>query len=499
MSDGLKKKIAVGGIEHETAGFLPGETSLEDFLKSKISAHELKTISGESNTVIDGYISGIKHRGWDLAPLVWFKAQSGAPASKITFNLLLQELLENLKSQLPVDGILLSLHGSFAADGIDDADGRVLQEVREVVGESCPILAVHDLHCNVSQVSIDAADVILVMRTYPHIDMHARAEEAVSILDKIFDGAIKPTMVFRSLPILWSAPKMIDSEPPMRDAIRELEKIEQQTEVVSCSLGVGYQWIDSPVVGASAIVVTNDDPESAHQNANQLSEWIWEKRSQWTNPSLKPHEALKMGEEKGKYPIILADQADNTGGGAPGDSTEILRLFIQKGLKDAAVLYLVDPEAASAAHEIGEGGKLVQPVGGKSHPMCGPPINIDAEIVSLSDGRFVYEGPMWKGVEENLGLSALLKHQGVSIIIISKKQQPVDLAFSKILGLDCSKMNYLSLKSTGHFRSGFESIAGSIFNVDASGLFTQDFHSIPYECLGRPMYPLKTSPELFGI
>ena len=106
---------------------------------------------------------------------------------------------------------------------------------------------------------------------------------------------------------------------------------------------------------------------------------------------------------------------------------------------------------------------------------------------------------MWKGVEENLGLSALLKHQGVSIIIISKKQQPVDLAFSKILGLDCSKMNYLSLKSTGHFRSGFESIAGSIFNVDASGLFTQDFHSIPYGRLGRPMYPLKTSPELFEI
>ena len=92
---------------------------------------------------------------------------------------------------------------------------------------------------------------------------------------------------------------MIDSEPPMRDAIRELERIEQQTEVVSCSLGVGYQWIDSPVVGAAAIVVTNDDPESAHQNANQLSEWIWEKRSQWTNPSLKPHEALKMGKETG--------------------------------------------------------------------------------------------------------------------------------------------------------------------------------------------------------
>ncbi len=122
-------------------------------------------------------------------------------------------------------------------------------------------------------------------------------------------------------------------------------------------------------MGASAIVVTNDDTESAHQCANQLSEWIWEKRSQWTNPSLKPHEALKMGEEKGKYPIILADQADNTGGGASGDSTKILRLFIKKGLKDAAILYLVDPEVASAAHEISEGGKLVQPVG-ENHIHC---------------------------------------------------------------------------------------------------------------------------------
>ena len=34
MSDDLKKKIAIGGIEPETSGFLPGETPLEDFLKS---------------------------------------------------------------------------------------------------------------------------------------------------------------------------------------------------------------------------------------------------------------------------------------------------------------------------------------------------------------------------------------------------------------------------------------------------------------------------------
>ena len=78
----------------------------------------------------------------------------------------------------------------------------------------------------------------------------------------------------------------------------------------------------------------------------------------------------------------------------------------------------------------------------------------------------------------------------ISIIIISKKQQPIDLAFSRKLGLDCSKLKFLGVKSTGHFRSGFESIAGSIYNVDASGVFSQDFKTLPYTRLEKDMYPI---------
>ena len=135
MRNSYKKiKIAVGGIEHETAGFLSGCTPLDDFLKLRVGAKALSDLPGLSNTVVDGYISGIKEHGWDLAPLVWYKAQSGAPASEKTFHYLLTDLLENLQSQLPVDGILLSLHGAFAVEGIDDADGYILQAVRKLVG-----------------------------------------------------------------------------------------------------------------------------------------------------------------------------------------------------------------------------------------------------------------------------------------------------------------------------------------------------------------------------
>ena len=483
-------KIAVGGIEHETAGFLAGNTELKTFLESKISKSDLISRDGSFNTVVDGFISGIKDYGWDLIPLSWFKAQSGAPATLSTLNILIQDFIDDLKLNMPVNGVLLSLHGAFAVEDVDDADGYVLEKIRNIVGKKCPILVVHDLHCNISQKSIDAADIISVMRTYPHIDMRERALEMVDLLSNILTEKLKPKLAFRKIPILWSAPKMIDSEYPMKDVINKLKEIDKQKNVVSSSLGVGYQWIDSPDVGASVIVVTNDDEDSANQHAEYISDWIWEKREHFVSEPLRPKKAIEIGISVGKYPIILADQADNTGGGAPGDSTEILRTFLDHKLQDSAILYMVDPQSAEEAHKIGEGGRLRTKLGGKSYNSCGPLVFVDAEILKISDGEFVYDGPMWKGVTANLGPSALISMQGVFIIIISKKQQPIDLAFSRKLGLDCSKLKFLGVKSTGHFRSGFESIAGSIYNVDASGVFSQDFKTLPYTRLEKDMYPI---------
>ena len=187
---------------------------------------------------------------------------------------------------------------------------------------------------------------------------------------------------------------------------------------------------------------------------------------------------------------VLADQADNTGGGAPGDGTEVLRLFVERELEQAAVLYVVDPQAAALAHQAGLGATIDVEVGGRSHQKLGPPVPMRAEVAGLSDGRFVYDGPMWKGLDDEVGPTAWLKQQGVSVVVISLPQQPVDLALCRTLGMNPAEFRYLCVKSTGHFRSGFEPIAGSIHNVDAKGLLGQSFSDLPYQRLGRPMYPV---------
>jgi microcystin degradation protein MlrC len=98
---------------------------------------------------------------------------------------------------------------------------------------------------------------------------------------------------------------------------------------------------------------------------------------------------------------------------------------------------------------------------------------------------------MYAGLTGDLGLSAWLRHQGVNVVVVSARVQPLDQAFARSLGIDCQAMRYLAVKSAVHFRSGFEGIAGSIYNVSARAIHTHDFAQLPYRRRKKPMFPLE--------
>ena len=486
-------RIAIGGIEHESSNYSPVETPLEEFYGHSRSGGpgELLQRSGEVNTIIDGFIRELRRQKVEMVPLVWRHAPSGKQPTRETHEALKESLLALLRQALPVDGVLMSVHGAYSAEGVDDADGDILKSVREVVGPRCPIIGVHDLHCNIGKTMVDNATALIVEDTYPHVDMAERGVEAAHMMVRTVRGEIQPTLAWRSIPLFWAAAKMITAEEPMRLVIDRLHELERQPGVLTASVGVGYQWADVNCAGASTLVVTDNDPAGAQRRADDLARWIWERKETWQREPLSPGRALAQGEALGKYPIVLADQADNPGGGAPSDSTEILRLFLERRLQDAVVLHIVDPETVRTALRAGVGNRVDVEVGGKSHPLVGPPVPMRAEVVALSDGRFVYDGPMFAGLEGDHGDSVLLRQDGVYVAVITLAHQPMDLAFSRELGLDCARMRYICVKSTGHFRSGFKAIAGSIFNVDASSVFTQDFSKLPFKRLGRKIYPMQ--------
>jgi microcystin degradation protein MlrC len=485
-------RIAIGGIQHESSDFSPVETPLSEFLADGrwFDAEMLRRRPGDTNTVIDGFIKGVRKHGVEMVPLFWTHAPSARQPTFETHQSLKARLLEPLRAALPVDGVLLSLHGGYSVQGLDDGDGDILKAVRQLVGPDCPIMAVHDPHCNVGPDMIENANALIIMDTYPHVDMAERAVEATALMVRTIRGEIRPTMAWCSLPMFWSASKMISAEEPIRSAYECVFEIERRPGVLVAGIGLGYQWADNPTAGASTIVVTDGNRQSAQETADELGHWLWERRADWQRQPMAPPAALDEGECIGRYPIILADQADNPGGGAPSDNTEILRLFIERDLQDAAVLYIRDRETVQTAKAAGVGARVDVEVGGKSHPLSAPPVPMQAEVLAVSDGRFIYDGPMWAGREGNHGDSVLLKQDGIYVAVISEMYQPMDLAFPRSLGLDCRTLRYICVKSTGHFRSGFGPIAGSIFNVDALGVFTQDFARLPFERLGRKIYPI---------
>lgn len=491
-------RIAVGGIEHESCTFTSHATSLEDFLGETrfYNSEALGRREGSANTIVDGFLSGLREAGAFIVPLIWSDPPSGGQASRQTFEAVKEMLLRPLRAAVPVDGVLLSLHGAFSAVGVDDADGELLQAVRAIVGPDCPVIAVHDLHSNISETMIRYCTAAIVEDTYPHIDMAERGREAVAMLLRTLRGEICPAIGWRSIPMFWAPTKMITADEPMASVMRRVWQVEAEAGVLSASISVGYQWADVPCAGASVVVVMNNDPVAAQLHADGLAQWVWQQRFELLQTPLAPEEALERGEILGRYPIVLADQSDNPGGGAPGDSTELLRLLIERRCQDALLLYMVDPEAALIAHKAGVGATVRLLVGGKAHPSSGLPVEMNATVTAVSDGRFVFEGPMRAGQEGYMGRSAVLKQEGVSVVVVSVPGQPLDTAFCRVLGLDCAASRYIVVKSTGHFRSGFASIAGSIFNVDARGMLPHDTTKLPFVRLGRKMFPNNPDTEL---
>ncbi len=489
-------RIVAGGISHETSTFAKTPTTVRDFEAGFglfRGAAVIERFRG-TNICMGGFIDGAERHGFELVPLLWTFAYPSGVIPLTDYNALKGEFLERLdqaRKDGPIDGVLLDMHGAMVIEGIADGDGEFIESVRKAVGPDCPIVVTFDLHGNHTACRVAAATAIIGFDTYPHVDMAERGREAADLIVRVIRKEVHPVMVIKHIPLFWSVATQVTAHPPIDEAFRLIHAAEQRPGILSITLATGFAWADVPDMGPSLIVVADRDTDLADRTARELTDWITVRRETWYRQPLTVREALATGEHAGRYPIMLADMADNTGGGASGDSTEVLQTFIDLKLPDALVLYLVDPELAQAAHAAGVGALFHAEVGGKSDPIQGPPVVGTVEIVALSDGKFTYDGPMYAGLTGDLGTSAWLRIGGINVVVVSGRVQPLDQAFARSLGIDCSRMKYISVKSAAHFRSGFERLGGSIYNISARAIHTHDFGQLNHQHRRRPMYPLE--------
>ena len=489
-------RVAIGGISHESSTFTPVQTTRASYQERfLLQGDDILHTFQQTNTPLGGFIAGAAAHGFELIPTLFASPQPSAPTPRPLYDELLGRMLRGIADALPLYGVLLELHGSMAvgdleaADGLGDAEGHILAAVRDTVGPDVPILAQLDIHSNVSQRMVSMADVLIGRETFPEIDMAARGRECADVLARITGDSLRPTMALRQLPMVWGL-NQVTAHAPMRDAIAELHRIEAQPGVVCGSIATCFFLADHADMGASVYIVTDNDQALAQTYADQLGDWIYARRATWQLELSSARVALEKAHSAEQYPVILADMQDNTGGGSPGDSTGVLRAFIDMKLQNACILYIVDPEAVALCQQAGVGSRLALDVGAKSSPLQGTPVSMNVEVAALADGVFKYDGPMYAGLSGHMGPSAHIVQDGVHLLLVSRREQPFDTAFARTLGLDPRQMRYICVKSSAHFRAGFESWAGAIHVVAEPSVHS--LRDLPFRRLGRDLYPLTT-------
>jgi microcystin degradation protein MlrC len=138
----------------------------------------------------------------------------------------------------------------------------------------------------------------------------------------------------------------------------------------------------------------------------------------------------------------------------------------------------------------GVGTTLTLDVGGKIDPAHGAPLRLTGRVRTVSDGRFVYKGPMMRGLAGRLGPTAVLEVGGVKVILITHRSQTLDPEMIRFVGIDPERERILVVKSSVHYRAAFEPIAREIIEVDAPGLSSSTLTRFAFTHVRRPIFPL---------
>lgn len=400
-----------------------------------------------------------------------------------------EEILRDLKAAMPVDMVLLSMHGAMVADGYDDCEGDLLARVREIVGPQAAVGAELDLHCSITEQMLANADALITFKEYPHTDSKERAQELYDILLAKHQGVAKPVMaVFDTRMInLWRTPL-----EPMKSFVAEMQAQEGRDGILSVSFAHGFPMQDVPDATAKVIVIADGDKAKAGAVAERFGQKIWSLREQTAVRNLSIDAALdRATAAAAKRPVVLADVTDNPGGGAPGDATFILRRILERSIGNVVSGLYWDPMAVRFCRDAGEGATLDLRVGGKCGPSSGDPLDLKVTVKKI-----ILDGmqPALSGAVPIGDAIWVQLDNAVDLVLISNRTQTFHPGAFEQFGIDVTSKAIVVVKSTQHFHAGFAPIAGEILHVEAPGAMRSDFADIPFQKVRGPYWPRVADP-----
>ncbi|KKC38826.1 hypothetical protein WH87_08020 [Devosia epidermidihirudinis] len=484
--------IATLGTETNTFASFP--TGLEDFKaclwnEGDIASAAPSPWSGPGQT----WLRRAEQEGWEVIQSLFAFASPAGPTTRVAYETMRDRILADLRAAGPVDCVLMFLHGAMIADGYDDCEGDMVSRIREVVGPSARIGLELDLHAHIDNVLLDAADVIVFYKTYPHIDHNERADEVFDLVRRTLSGEIDPKMALFDCRTIGLFPTTMAG--PMPEFCAAMAAAEGEGGILSLSLNHGFPWADLPQAGAKMLAVVDGDQALADRVAADFGRRFYAIRAAATLPFTSFEEAILEAGVAGDRPLVIADTADQIGSGAPGDTTYVLKAFIDAGITNAAVVPLWDPLAVQICFQVGVGARLRLRIGGKGEPHSGPPFDADVEVLHLAANSFQYH----LGDEKiDVGDVAVVRVAGIEVLLTSLRTNLYSLDLMTRHGIVFETKQVVSIKNLYKQKDLFEPIARKQLFVATPGTSNPDWDALPFRRLMRPIWPLDEDPLGLG-
>ena len=402
-------------------------------------------------------------------------------------------LLNGLAAAMPVDGVLLSLHGSMVAETIDDVEGHLLGEIRTRVGPDVPIAMSLDHHANITRQMIEHCDLLVGYQSLPHIDMFETGQRTAELLLSRLRGEITPTVAWRKIPMITPADRFFTTMEPMKTWFDAARALEARPEVLSVSLFPVQPWLDVPELGWTTVVVTDGDAALAQELADELAAMAWERRELFFEEKVPPEEAVRQAVAIEGGPVVIADGSDSVNSGAPGDSTHLLTALLSQSIGGAAFVTVVDPEAVESALAAGIGSEVTLDVGGKRDRIFSQPVKVSGRVTRTSNGRFTIGGHL--GADIDMGRTVVVDTGEVQVVLSEQVGAGHDPMVYRHIGLEPAEAKIVVVKTPVGFRLAYSSIMKASVLADCPGLSPSDLRILDYTKAPRPLFPLDDLPE----
>lgn len=501
-------RIGIAGLAHETHTFLPETTGRGPFDEDAVSGQALLEHFQGTNTAVGGFISrlDVDPAEVTVVPAVHTRGGVSGTVEDHVFEHYATRIVDSFADQ-DLDGILLYLHGAMVTDERTDPETDLVRWLRASVGSDVPIVAAMDLHGNVGQEFIRAIDGLAAYHSSPHVDQRRTGERAAALLLATVEGTRSPTMGITQPGLVVPSVFTATTVPPAKDIVAraitwqtnpELHDVSlrgRADDVLDVSVFFGFAWADVPQLGMSVVAVTDDDADLADAIATDIAEYAWGHRDDLTQPdSLRSVDAgvdhaLRVGRQA-ENPVLLLDHADRL-----AETTYVLRALLERDVDSVAVPLVHDPEAVKVCAEVGVGAEVTLPVGSKSSPRGGGPVEVSGTVDYLGRVEYTSPGPLNEGEPVTHGQTAVIDADGCWIQVTSEMDGAglTDTAPIEEYGYDPTDFDVIVSKSKTHFRAVFEDLASEIVIVDAPEYSPADLSHYTYERVTDGVYPITAS------